>query len=115
VDALWNVMTMFTRNYMMSYCPVMHETRFLCFDAITLPLRHQTCAWLAAQHILKGNAAACGDQFMHLAPRELYLACQNIFCDANALSGLPDSGETQDGSTFELDVVEAAEAEQGKE
>ena len=112
---LWNAMTMFTRQYMMSYCPVMHELRFSTFDSITLPLRHQICSWLAAQYILRGNVAACGDQFMHLDPCELYLACQNIFCDANALSGMPDSDVFQDGSSLELDVVEAAETDQGKE
>jgi hypothetical protein len=37
----WDVMTSFTRLYMMTYHSVLHETRFLPFDCVSPPLRKQ--------------------------------------------------------------------------
>lgn len=77
-EATWTCMTMFTRMYMMSYHTVMHEARFLPFDAVAPPLRRQVCSWLAAQHIMQGDDQVVGSFFENLAPWPLYERCKNI-------------------------------------
>jgi len=77
-DHVWQEMTKFTRLYMMSYSPVMHETRFLPFDAASPPIRRQVCSWLAAQHILQGDDQVVGNFFENLEPWPLYQRCRDI-------------------------------------
>lgn len=81
----WNAMTMFTRQYMMTYSVIMHEARFLPFDAITPPLKKQLCSWLAAQHILQGDDHVCGSMFEHLDAWPLYLRCINVINNQAAI------------------------------
>ena len=84
-DETWNAMTMFTRSYMMSYNVLMHEARFLPFDALTAPLKAQVCSWLAAQHILQGDDQVNGSFFQHLQPWPLYRRCKDINNNAGAM------------------------------
>jgi hypothetical protein len=74
----WDVMTSFTRLYMMTYHSVLHETRFLTFDSVAPPLKKQVCSWLAAQHILRGDSEARGDMFEGLEPWQLYQRCRDM-------------------------------------
>lgn len=74
----WNAMTFFMRQYMMTYHILMHESRFLPFDALTPPLRKQVCSWLASQHILQGDDNVTGSMFEHMKPWPLYERCKNI-------------------------------------
>jgi hypothetical protein len=133
-DELWRKMTMFTRNYMMSYNYVMHEARFSPFDAMTLPLKIQVCSWLAAQHILNGDETAVGDQFKEESPLQLYNMCRDIihvagydakngmthdtlkdiFFSANLLTSNKDQDLCIDGSTYNVGNHKEAEAEQSE-
>ena len=72
---LFETMTKFTRDYMMTYTHAMHYLRFLPFDAATLPIKNQVCSWLAAQHILKGVENANAGQFLDLHCDLLYSKC----------------------------------------
>lgn len=70
----WADMTRFTRSYMMTYSPAMHNLRFLPFDASTPPVKAQVCSWLAAQYILNDKEARA-DEFQGLSLQELYQKC----------------------------------------
>jgi hypothetical protein len=72
---LWDTMTRFTREYMMTYTHAMHYLRFVPFDAAPPPIKHQACSWLAAQHILKGQSDAKAEQFAELGHDLLYRKC----------------------------------------
>jgi hypothetical protein len=75
----WSDMTRFTRDYMMTYSPAMHNVRFLPFDASTPPVKAQVCSWLAAQHILQDKQARAG-QFKDLSHDALYRTCARVNC-----------------------------------
>jgi len=82
----WDLMTKFTRQYMMTYNILMHETRFLPFDAVSVPIRRQVCSWLAAQHILQGDDQVDGGFFENLAPWPLYRRCRDIILEEDSFS-----------------------------
>ena len=91
-ESTWNTMTLFMRQYMMTYHCVMHETRFLPFDLITPPMRKQVCSWLASQHILQGDNQVTGSMFEHMKPWPLYERCRNMinYHEAICVSGAVD-------------------------
>jgi len=95
----WDAMTKFTRLYMMTYSPIMHEARFLPFDALSTPLKKQVCSWLAAQHILQGDDQVKGDFFEHLSPWPLYQRCRDIMNNDSAfcVSRLQEVGKEPHG------------------
>ena len=72
---LWDAMTRFTREYMMTYTHAMHYLRFVPFDAATPPIKRQVCSWLAAQHILKGKVDAKAEDFLGMSHNVLYSKC----------------------------------------
>ena len=72
---LWDTMTRFTREYMMTYTHAMHYLRFVPFDAAPPPIKHQVCSWLAAQHILSGKIDAKAEDFLKMGHGLLYSKC----------------------------------------
>lgn len=103
---LWDVMTMFTRMYAMTYHQIAHELRFFPFDSITPPLKHQVCSWLAASEILSGKENSMGHMFHGLGPFDLYKKCQQILLDANYVTGNFGTLVDNDGSAIHMDVIE---------
>jgi hypothetical protein len=111
----WNVMTKFTRDYMMTYHPCMHEARFSSFDAITLPLRKQVCSWLAAQYIMQGDDNVKAENFQNLPVWSLYNQCRKVFCVANdATCNSIDVCNVQNGSSVIVDLDKTAETNKGE-
>jgi hypothetical protein len=94
---LFETMTRFTRDYMMTYTHAMHYLRFLPFDAATPPIKHQVCSWLAAQHILKGVENANAGQFLDLHHDSLYSKCALAVQDVNVGVCADGRGDVQGG------------------
>ena len=110
-EETWQVMTMFTRSYMMSYNVLMHEARFLPFDCLSPTLRAQVCSWLAAQHILQGDDQVNGSFFQHLEPWPLYRRCRDINNNAGAIAVTRcASSSSLDGDSDQLEQLEAPAA-----
>lgn len=80
----FDAMTKFTRNYALSYTPNAHDIRFNPFDTMCPMLHEQVCSWLAAQHILDGDASASGFSFSHLPPAKLLEACADVILKRKA-------------------------------
>lgn len=110
-DETWDVMTTFTRDYMMSYNVLMHEARFLPFDSLTPPLKAQVCSWLAAQHIMQGDDQVKGSFFEHLQPWPLYRRCKDINNNAGAIwASRFDEDQGPHGDSDQLEQLKAPAA-----
>lgn len=98
----WNAMTLFMRQYMMTFHNVMHESRFLPFDALTPPLHKQVCSWLASQHILQGDDQVRGDMFENLKSWPLYERCKNVINYQEAIYASGEPSESGPDECAEL-------------
>jgi hypothetical protein len=114
-EEAWNMMTNFTRYYMMTYHEGMHETRFLPYDAITPPLKTQICSWLAAQYIIQGQSEVTSDQFQNLSVSILYKKCRDVFCEAKDVSRIDiNSCNVQNGGSLFVDVNETTKTDKSE-
>jgi len=103
---LFNCMTRFNREYMLTYCPIMHEIRFLPFDAIKPPLKKLLCSWIAAQKILQGEDSR-GEEFEHFSPLTLYFIAAETIKNAKSVAYEKDWTPEQDGKlvTTETEIT----------
>ena len=99
---LFNCMTRFNREYMLTYFPIMHEIRFLPFDSIKPPLKKLLCSWIASQKILQGIECS-GEEFEHLHPVSLYFLSAEVIKKANSPSCLSEKNSSQNGNSIELE------------
>ena len=81
-EELFNCMTRFTRDYMLTYVPIVHDMKFQRFDAIIPPIKKQLCSWIAAQHILNGENCD-GKDFEHMTPVNLYFLASTLIKTTN--------------------------------
>lgn len=77
IEELENCMIRFTRDYMLTYFPIMHEIRFSPIIYTNNNVKQQLCSWIAAQYILDNENCSAID-FLHLPVEKLYILARDL-------------------------------------
>lgn len=109
IEEIENCMSRFTRDYMLTYFPIMHEIRFNSIIYTNNAVKQQLCSWIAAQYILNNEDCNAID-FLHLTPEKLYFVARDLVKKSKDITWTIDANSNNNGDSQQLEFFQKTKA-----